>query len=48
MAKIKTQVTVHAGKDVEQGNTLPLLVREQTYTATFEVSMGGKVSENSE
>jgi hypothetical protein len=32
----KTQVTAHAGKDVEKKNTPPLLVGLQTCTTTLE------------
>ena len=35
----KTQVTAHAGKEVEQGNTLPLLVGVQTWTTTLEINL---------
>jgi hypothetical protein len=39
MAKLKTQVTAHADKDVENKNTPPLLVGLQTGTTTLEISL---------
>jgi hypothetical protein len=36
-AKIKTQVIVHAGEDIEQGKYLSLLVGVQTCTTTLEI-----------
>ena len=35
----KSQVTAHAGKDMEQGNTPSLLGEVQTFTASLEVRM---------
>jgi hypothetical protein len=39
MAKIKPQVTVDAGEDVEKKNTYPLLVVLQAGTNTREISL---------
>ena len=39
IGKMNSIMRTHANKDVEQGNTLPLLVGVQTQTASMEISL---------